>query len=253
MTDFPPFRLDRENRCVWACRSDGTNSRLALPPRADDMLQYLINHASRLIMHEEFFDALWQHVYVQPDADANSQRSRYAAVPILLLLIESFLAVNQCDEAAEVLAMLLRQAAKAGMHQTLVDYKECIAQLIVAVVLGERMAVEDEREFLPYVRMLMKQRHQRNADTEALKSNAGRDTARLVSTPDLSERERVIIGLMGGGLTNKQIAIRLRIAPETVKSYAKHLYVKLGARNRTEAAMLANRLGLIRLSGSDVG
>jgi predicted ATPase len=68
MTDFPPFRLDRENRCVWTYHSDGTNRRLALPPRAYDMLQYLVDHAGRLITHDEFLDALWQNVHVQPDA-----------------------------------------------------------------------------------------------------------------------------------------------------------------------------------------
>jgi DNA-binding NarL/FixJ family response regulator len=65
----------------------------------------------------------------------------------------------------------------------------------------------------------------------------------------LSERERAIIGLMGRGLTNKQIAIRLRIAPETVKSHVKHLYTKLSVGNRIEAVTLASRLGLVQLSG----
>ena len=68
MTDFPPFRLDRENRCVWARHVSGTNCRLTLPPRAYDMLQYLVDHAGRLITHDEFLDALWQNVHVQPDA-----------------------------------------------------------------------------------------------------------------------------------------------------------------------------------------
>jgi ATP/maltotriose-dependent transcriptional regulator MalT len=188
----------------------------------------------------------------QLHVDADLRRDRYAAVTILLLLIESLLAVDRCDEAAKVLAMLLRQAAEAGLHQTLVDCSECIAQLINAIVLGERAAVEDVRELLPYARTLMTRRR-RSAVPEAVKCDAVPDNVRQASTAGLSERERVIIGLMGGGLTNKQIAIRLRIAPETVKSYAKHLYTKLGARNRTEAAMLASRLGLIRLSGSDVG
>jgi ATP/maltotriose-dependent transcriptional regulator MalT len=78
--------------------------------------------------------------------------------------------------------------------------------------------------------------------------DTARDIARSVAAMGLSERERAIIGLMGHGLTNKQIAIRLCIAPETVKSHAKHLYTKLSVRNRLEAVTLASRLGLVRLS-----
>ncbi|TKC80193.1 hypothetical protein FAZ69_29505 [Trinickia terrae] len=67
MIDFPPFRLDRVNRCVWECTPDGASRKLTLTPRAYDMLQYLIEHAGRLITHDEFLNALWQNVHVQPE------------------------------------------------------------------------------------------------------------------------------------------------------------------------------------------
>jgi len=66
VTDFPPFRLDRENRCVWAHHTDSSIKRLSLAPRAYDILQYLVDHAGRLITHDEFLDALWRNVHVQP-------------------------------------------------------------------------------------------------------------------------------------------------------------------------------------------
>ena len=113
------------------------------------------------------------------------------------------------------------------------------------------MVAAEVRELLPYARALMTRRRH-GAARKGTEGDAARDVARPASSAALSEREHAIIGLMGSGLTNKQIAIRLRIAPETVKSYAKQLYAKLGARNRTEASMLASRLGLIRLSGSDL-
>lgn len=67
MTDFPPFWLDHENRCVWARNVDGSVRRLTLAPRAYDILQYLVDHAGRLITHREFLDALWRNVHVQPE------------------------------------------------------------------------------------------------------------------------------------------------------------------------------------------
>jgi predicted ATPase len=67
MTDFPPFRLDHENRCVWASNVDGSIRRLTLAPRAYDILHYLVDHAGRLITHDEFLDSLWRNVRVQPE------------------------------------------------------------------------------------------------------------------------------------------------------------------------------------------
>lgn len=61
----------------------------------------------------------------------------------------------------------------------------------------------------------------------------------------LSARERTIVRMMGHGLSNKTIARRLDIAPETVKSHAKSIFWKLTARCRAEAVYRAAALGLI--------
>ncbi|RFU48558.1 AAA family ATPase [Paraburkholderia sp. DHOC27] len=67
MIDFPPFRLDRANQCIWHLAPDGEQRRLTLTPRAYDMLQYLVENAGRLVTHDEFLDALWPDVHVQPE------------------------------------------------------------------------------------------------------------------------------------------------------------------------------------------
>ena len=54
VSDFPPFRLDRANQCVWESTPDGGERRLNLRPRAYDMLQYLVDNAGRLVTHDEF-------------------------------------------------------------------------------------------------------------------------------------------------------------------------------------------------------
>ena len=61
----------------------------------------------------------------------------------------------------------------------------------------------------------------------------------------LSSRERAIVLLMGHGLTNKMIARRLSIAPETVKSHAKRIFWKLTAQTRAQAVYRATALGLL--------
>jgi ATP/maltotriose-dependent transcriptional regulator MalT len=61
----------------------------------------------------------------------------------------------------------------------------------------------------------------------------------------LSVRERMIVRLMGDGLSNKRIARQLSIAPETVKSHAKSIFLKLTVQTRAQAVYRAATLGLI--------
>ena len=61
----------------------------------------------------------------------------------------------------------------------------------------------------------------------------------------LSARERMIVLLMGHGLTNKLIARQLSIAPETVKSHAKRIFWKLTVQTRAQAVYRASELGII--------
>jgi DNA-binding NarL/FixJ family response regulator len=60
--------------------------------------------------------------------------------------------------------------------------------------------------------------------------------------PELTEREREILFLLGTGRTNREIAERLHLGPDSVKKSATVLYRKLGVRNRTEAAQRAATL-----------
>lgn len=54
----------------------------------------------------------------------------------------------------------------------------------------------------------------------------------------LTEREREVLALVATGLTNAQIAGRLYLSQETVKSHVKKLMRKLGVRNRSQAAAM---------------
>jgi DNA-binding NarL/FixJ family response regulator len=58
----------------------------------------------------------------------------------------------------------------------------------------------------------------------------------------LTEQERALLGLIGEGLTNRQIAERMFLAEKTVKNYVSRLLAKLGMERRTQAAVLVTRL-----------
>ena len=79
---------------------------------------------------------------------------------------------------------------------------------------------------------------------ELSQSYASQSTA-METGARLSTRERTIVLLMGHGLTNKMIARKLSIAPETVKSHAKRIFLKLTVQTRAQAVYRASELGLI--------
>lgn len=54
---------------------------------------------------------------------------------------------------------------------------------------------------------------------------------------DLTAREREILKLVAGGLSNKRVALQLNLQEKTVKHHMTHILAKLRVSNRTEAAM----------------
>jgi DNA-binding NarL/FixJ family response regulator len=62
----------------------------------------------------------------------------------------------------------------------------------------------------------------------------------------LSDRELEILTLIAGGVSNREIAVQLYIAEGTVKNHVTHILGKLGVRDRTQAALKARELGLVK-------
>lgn len=58
----------------------------------------------------------------------------------------------------------------------------------------------------------------------------------------LTQQERILLSLLGEGLTNRQIAARMNLAEKTVKNYVSRLLAKLGMERRTQAAVYATKL-----------
>jgi len=63
----------------------------------------------------------------------------------------------------------------------------------------------------------------------------------------VTQREMDVLQLIARGLSNKQIALALKISEHTVKFHLSSLYAKLGATNRTEAVRIGTQQGLIVL------
>ncbi|MCI4043925.1 response regulator transcription factor [Streptomyces sp. TRM75563] len=72
----------------------------------------------------------------------------------------------------------------------------------------------------------------------------GRGTADPAVLDALTRREREVLGCLGEGLSNAEIALRLSMAEATVKTHVSRLLGKLELRSRVQAAVLAQELGI---------
>jgi two-component system, NarL family, response regulator LiaR len=100
---------------------------------------------------------------------------------------------------------------------------------IGAVVRAIRAAARGEVQFSPTAAALLVRGMQQPSEAEHL-------------TP----RELEVLQLIAEGLANKEIAWKLGITEKTVKSHVSAILGKLGLQSRTQAAMDASRLGLLR-------
>jgi DNA-binding NarL/FixJ family response regulator len=73
----------------------------------------------------------------------------------------------------------------------------------------------------------------------------GREAAARARVAGLSPREREVLGLVGAGLSNPEIAARLHLVEGTVKAYVSAVLDRLGVRNRVQAAIVAYEAGLV--------
>ncbi|WP_328738644.1 response regulator transcription factor [Streptomyces erythrochromogenes] len=73
---------------------------------------------------------------------------------------------------------------------------------------------------------------------------AGRRSAARARVGALTPRERDVLGFLGSGLSNGQIARRLRLAEGTVKAHVSSILARLGVDNRAAAAVVAHEAGV---------
>ena len=67
-----------------------------------------------------------------------------------------------------------------------------------------------------------------------------------IGSEELTTAEANILRMIVGGMSNKEIAFALDISENTVKTHASNIYDKLGVSDRTSAATLAIKRGLVR-------
>jgi LuxR family maltose regulon positive regulatory protein len=160
----------------------------------------------------------------------------------LALRVEAHLATvrfraKQVAEALKSLGGIVTPLAKAGIYQTILDEGAEVGPLLAAFQ-DNAERTGSSRELISYVSNLTAAwRSRYQSEPQQAPTSAVVDS--------LSERESDILKLIAGGLSNKEIARNLAIAPETVKSHVKHIFTKLNVEKRAQAVSRAQILGLV--------
>ena len=169
-----------------------------------------------------------------------AEQRLYAAFQLSLDLIEALAGSRANTEARQRLLRLLETSAHVGLFQSLIDAGPGLDPLLA--VLATPAVHQEEPSVMmltPYLRSLISHRLAKDRKLRSVRCLAQRAHDRL------SPRECAVLNLIAQGQSNKRVAQVLRIAPETVKSHLKRVFVKLGSKSRAEAVSRATDLGLL--------
>jgi LuxR family maltose regulon positive regulatory protein len=173
----------------------------------------------------------------QRDVAIREQRDYFALRLATPLAVVQWRAGDPAS-AMHLFTEALGLAGPAGMYQLILDAGPEILALLVRCRDGVGTG-GISRELLPYAEVLI------DRCREAYPSEPTQRRASLIAEA-LSPREGKVLELLGVGQSNKDIARTLSIAPETVKSHVKNIFVKLSVERRSQAVARALSLGLIR-------
>jgi LuxR family maltose regulon positive regulatory protein len=170
-------------------------------------------------------------------ASCDKRNNNYWALRLSVQLADALLGCGDQVEGRAMLVQALHVGARAGVYQTFVDAGAHVAELLVSL---HHAAPQDSGltpELRPYIGSILTDHAQQRART--LPTRASR------VAESLSPREHSILRSMSCGLSNKSIAKELQIAPETVKSHVKSIFIKLAVQTRAHAVSTASAMGLL--------
>ncbi|MBI5251059.1 MAG: response regulator transcription factor [Desulfomonile tiedjei] len=105
-------------------------------------------------------------------------------------------------------------------------------------VTDRKLASEKHTQYVEKLETTLKESTER-------KHSYGSGSENRKRTFSLTKREIQILRLVAEGLSNNEISLNLAISPHTVKTHVTHILDKVGVTDRTQASVLATRLGII--------
>ena len=161
------------------------------------------------------------------------------ALEMHLLSVAAYAQRGEIFEAQERLIDALDIGAANGLCMTFVDAGAMVRKLLEELCHDPSLTDERVLELRPYMHTLLAR-----CPSSQHPASFARQPPEAIRQP-LTPREGNVLRLIAGGLSNKRIAQRLDIAPETVKSHTKSIFAKLAAQTRAQAVAHGEALGLI--------
>jgi LuxR family maltose regulon positive regulatory protein len=165
------------------------------------------------------------------------KRNNYWALRLSVQLADALLGCGDQAEGRAMLIQALQVGARAGVYQTFVDAGAHVAEMLSSFHYANPQDRRLPPELRPYIGSILADRAQQRTRTSLARAPR--------VTESLSPREQSVLRSMSCGLSNKRIAQELQIAPETVKSHVKGIFIKLAVQTRAHAVSTAGALGLL--------
>jgi ATP/maltotriose-dependent transcriptional regulator MalT len=177
-----------------------------------------------------------RHLLARPAIDAvpSDELLRFPAVETALGRVCAAVSDGSLHEGYDLLIKCLRIGAARGLHMVFADAGRPMLALLEGLYYALPTDHAQLLDLRPYVATLLRSAMQAN-----------RADPSPVPRRTLSRRETGILQMIANGMSNKQIAQSLGITPETVKSHAKRIFVKLSSHTRAQAVARAKAFGLL--------
>jgi LuxR family maltose regulon positive regulatory protein len=170
-------------------------------------------------------------------AASGGRRNHFLNLRLSIHLADALLACGDQAEGRAILIQALHAGSRAGIYQTFVDAGAHVADLLMCFHHARPQDTGLSPELRPYIGSILAERSLQRTRTLPVRASRVTDS--------LSPRECSVLRSMSSGLSNKRIAQELQIAPETVKSHVKGIFLKLAVQSRAHAVSTAGALGLL--------
>jgi two-component system nitrate/nitrite response regulator NarL len=171
------------------------------------------------------------------------------------LIVENQIDIIFCDlnelNKTELLLIKELKEHKIKSKFIVIDFtknKELFVEAIKFGVEGYILGTSNETEIIHIIDQVAKGR--KYFDAYFIDSMINEDSVETEGIEQLTAREKEILCAIGKGMSNRKISEELYISEHTVKKHINHIFDKLNIRDRTQAALYANRYGIIKENAS---
>ncbi|AGW92809.1 MULTISPECIES: LuxR C-terminal-related transcriptional regulator [Cupriavidus] len=165
-------------------------------------------------------------------AELHAARMQYLAAQVSVALATALHAAGQGDEAVQAIAPAFAYGQQHGLHRTFIDGGPAVREILD----GMRSGPHRHAGLEPWYLAELSAGFDAPAGVPGASAGASSGPAQeALGASRLSAREVEILDYVARGLSNKEIARAIRVAPETVKWHLKNVYEKLKVNSRIQA------------------